>query len=206
MRRELMNETLDFREVYQEYQPKILRYISRLAGPRETEDITQEVFERVSRALDGFRGESTLTTWLYRIATNTALNRMRSYSFDRSAEPLRLETAFGVEDVNVWTGEMRTSPDQGLIRKEMNECIRSFVDRLPPNYKVVIVLSELEGLKNWVIADILQVSLNAAKIRLHRARASLRKSLQANCNLYLNEQNVLSCDLKQAIQSQRGQH
>jgi RNA polymerase sigma-70 factor, ECF subfamily len=78
----------------------------------------------------------------------------------------------------------------------MNSCIRNFIENLQENYRTVVILSELEGLKNKEIAEILNVSLDTVKIRLHRARTQLRKKLESNCNFYRDEQNELSCDLK----------
>ncbi len=111
-----MSGEIEFKEVYEEFQPKILHYLSRLTGHHEAEDIAQEVFEKVSRSLKDFKGESKLSTWLYRIATNTALDRLRAPSFNCSLERLATEESSEVEDRNVWTGETRASSDQGLIR------------------------------------------------------------------------------------------
>lgn len=63
--------------IYEEYYPKILRYLIRFLGPNEAEDATQEVFIKINTNLDSFRGESKLSTWIYRIATNTAIDRKR---------------------------------------------------------------------------------------------------------------------------------
>lgn len=81
----------------------------------------------------------------------------------------------------------------------MNKCIRNVINKLPEDYRTVIVLGELEELKNHEIAEILQVSLDTVKIRLHRARAKLKKELENLCCFYRDERNVLSCDLKSAI-------
>jgi RNA polymerase sigma-70 factor (ECF subfamily) len=191
-----MKGEIDFKEVYKELQPKILHYLYRMTGHDEVEDIAQEVFEKVSRSLEGFRGESKFSTWLYRIATNTALDRLRTPSFNRSPERSAPEESAGVQDRNVWTGQTKTSTDQELIRKEMGECVREYIDKLPPDHRAVMVLSELEGFKNREIADILQVSLDTVKIRLHRARASLKKDLDDGCSFYRNEQDTFACDRK----------
>jgi RNA polymerase sigma-70 factor (ECF subfamily) len=74
---------LEFQKIYDAFQPKILRYLIRLVGENEAEDVTQEIFVKVSQALENFRGESKLSTWLYRIATHAALDRLRSPSFQR---------------------------------------------------------------------------------------------------------------------------
>ena len=188
----VMDREMNFEEVYREFQPKILHYISRLASNDEAEDITQEVFEKIHRGLAGFEGKSKLSTWIYRIATNTALDRLRSPSFKRSTEELTEAS----EDKNVWTSHKKAPVDQQLIRKEMSQCVQEHIDKLPSDYKTVILLSEHEGLTNKEIADILQVSLDTVKIRLHRARASLKKILDEACDFYHNEQSILACDRK----------
>ena len=142
-----MSMEIDFNEVYEEFYPKILLYISRLTNPHEAEDIAQEVFEKVNRSLKNFKGESKLSTWLYRIATNTTIDRLRSPSFRRSSEHTSLDEETGAEDRNAWSGHTKTHIDQTVIRKEMGECVREFIDRLPPDYKTVILLSDLRDLK-----------------------------------------------------------
>jgi RNA polymerase sigma-70 factor (ECF subfamily) len=190
----MVRET-DFNGVYKEYHPKILRFISRLTSEHEAEDITQEVFEKVNRGLAGFKGKSQLSTWIYRIATNAALDRLRSPSFKCNTEELTEAS----EDNNVWTNHKKAPVDQQLIRKEMSECVQEHIDKLPSDYKAVILLSEQEGLTNQEIADIFQVSLDNVKIRLHRARASLKKILDEACDFYHNEQDILACDRKSSI-------
>ena len=76
----------EFQDIYTAFNEKVRRYLARLVGEAEAEDLTHEVFIKASKALDDFRGESSLSTWIYRIATNTALDRLRSPDFKRSAE------------------------------------------------------------------------------------------------------------------------
>ena len=102
----------------------------------------------------------------------------------------------GIEYRNAWTGQAEPTVDQKLIRKEMGDCVREFVDRLPPDYRTVLILSELEGFKNREIADILEISLDNVKVRLHRARARLKKELDVGCSFYHSEQGNLACDRK----------
>jgi RNA polymerase sigma-70 factor (ECF subfamily) len=194
--RQLMSREIDFKQAYQEFQPKILNYLSRLMGPNEAEDITQEVFEKVSRKLDTFKGESKFSTWLYRIATNAAFDRLRSSSLKHASQNTPLETIADTEDRNVWNGQREATTDQNVIRKEMSACVREYIDKLPADYRTALILSEIEGFKNKEIADILQISLENVKIRLHRARAGLKKELDNGCDFYQNEQGVLACDRK----------
>jgi RNA polymerase sigma-70 factor (ECF subfamily) len=191
-----MSRDIDFKEVFEQFHPKILHYLSRMTNPHEAEDLAQEVFDKVSRSLGNFKGESKLSTWLYRIATNAAIDRMRSSSFKRSSEHTSIEDITGIEDRNVCLDHNKSSTDQTVIHKEMSECIREFIDKLPSDYKTVILLSDLEGFQNKEIAEILQVSLDTVKIRLHRARAKLREILNEGCDFYHNEQNVFACDRK----------
>jgi RNA polymerase sigma-70 factor (ECF subfamily) len=186
----------DFDTIFKEFHPKILHYVSRLAGSLDAEDITQEVFEKVSRGLEDFKGESQLSTWLYRIATNTALDRIKSRQFSRQDKEAALEGRSDVEDKDLWTGQKKRPIDHELIRKEMSECVKEFVHMLPADYQSVILLSELEGFKNREIADILHISLEAVKIRLHRARARLKELLDQGCDFYHDEQSILACDRK----------
>jgi RNA polymerase sigma-70 factor (ECF subfamily) len=101
--------------------------------------------------------------------------------------------------ISIRTDQRQTSADQELISKEMSRCVQGFIEKLPADYKMVILLSELEDFSNKEIAEILDVSLETVKIRLHRARARLKKLLQENCTFYRNERNVLACDVKTAF-------
>jgi RNA polymerase sigma-70 factor (ECF subfamily) len=188
----------EFQNIYTVFNEKVRRYLARLVGETEAEDLTHEVFIKVSKALEDFRGESSLSTWIYRIATNTALDRLRSPDFKRSAhESLSIgEDQMDIEDKDIWTGNKIPLPDQQLIRKEMNACIRSFIDSLPPDYRTVIVLSELEELKNREISEVLDISIETVKIRLYRAKTKLKEALNCNCSFYRDNRNILLCDVK----------
>ncbi len=192
-----MSVGIKFNEVYEKFQPKILHYVARMTGIDDAEDITQEVFQKISFALENFKGESKLSTWIYRIATNTALDRLRSVAFRHSFDQNTLEDP--IEDRNVWINRSKTPLDQKILRKEMSECVWEYIEKLPPDYRTVIVLSQFEGFKNREIADILQISLDAAKIRLHRARASLKELLDNACLFEINEQGILICDRKPTL-------
>jgi len=135
---------------------------------------------RVSQALAGFRGEAALSTWIYRIATNVAFDRARSPGFQlqaRTAEPAALAGLGAAPTI-----------EQDIARREMSECVRDYVDQLPADYRTVVVLSELEELPDREIAEVLGISLEAAKIRLHRARARLRQMLEQGCDVCVAHQ------------------
>ncbi len=200
----MREQTLDFQKVHDDFRPRILRYMKRLVGEDAAEDLTQDVFVKVNAALATFQGKSRLSTWIYRIATNTALDRLRNPSFKRtipkgSPQDPFVQIELNVESKDTWTGEKSPPPDAALIRNEMNDCIRNFIEMLPADHRTVLVLSELEGLKNNEIADVLGITLDTVKIRLHRARVRLKKDLECHCNFYHDERNELACDLKTAM-------
>ena len=175
---------MDFPTLYTEYRPKIERYLTRLVGDFEAEDLTQDVFIRISQGLPGFRGESRLSTWIYRIATNAALDRLRSPAYTRSAQdhlPEKSQAEAEIEGEIAWMGDEAASPEHKLWRKERYECYRDYIANLPVNYRTVVALSELEDLAASEIAEILDLSLDTVKIRLHRGRARLLQEFKTHC-------------------------
>ena len=188
----------NFSAIYSEFYPKITHYLTRLVGEHEAEDVAQTVFEKVNTNLSTFKGESKVSTWIFKIATNAALDRLKSPSYKHTPSgplaPVPLQTVENIE----MAFSKPTSPDQKVIRDEMSDCVREFVDRLQTDYRTILVLNELEGFTNAEIADILQISVDAAKIRLHRARAKLKKELEKGCDFYHDERSELACDRKQS--------
>lgn len=191
----------DFSDIYDAFHGRVLHYLSRLVGDQEAEEVAQAVFAKVSTSLDGFKGDSKLSTWIYRIATNAALDKLKSSSFKHSHSgplaPFPIHEP-GLEPAISKGTNQPVPPDRQIIRDEMSDCIREFVDRLPPDYRTVIVLNELEGFTNREIAEVLEISLETAKIRLHRARAKLKEILETGCDFYLDERSELACDRKQS--------
>jgi len=177
----------DFESIHREYRARIRRYLRHLAGEAEADDLTQAVFVKVSAALPGFRGESSLATWIYRIATNVARDHARkSGGWDNTD----IDAAENLPD----TG--REEVDRAYIRREMSSCVRDLVEELPENYRATLLLSDFGELPNAAIAEILGLSLDTVKIRLHRARAKLRAILECHCIFYRDDGNELMCDRK----------
>ena len=193
-------EALSFSSVYDEFYNKIHHYLKRLVGEFEAEEVAQIAFEKISRNLSSFKGDSKLSTWIYRVATNTALDRLKSqsfkYSFAGPLAPLPINLTEAEKNVSSASRTVR-SPDKKAIQNEMSEFVREFVDRLPPDYQTIIVMKDFEGLANKEIAEVLEISLDSAKIRLHRARKRLKESLADGCDFYIDERSVLACDRKQ---------
>jgi RNA polymerase sigma-70 factor, ECF subfamily len=180
----------EFRRIHETFHPRVVRYLTRLVGKSQAEDVAQIVMLKVSEGLRGFRGEASLSTWIYRVATNAALDRLRARG-PEAAQDTRPE-----DDAEVPADAQAPSTEATAIRAEMSACIRAFVEALPENYRTVMVLAEIEGFTNAEIAEILGIGVGAVKIRLHRARAALRKDLAAGCNLEHGGQRELACDPK----------
>jgi RNA polymerase sigma-70 factor (ECF subfamily) len=173
---------LEFDAVYEAYRPRIQRYLTRLVGEVDAEDLTQEVFVRVDRGLKDFRGESQLSTWLYRIATHAAIDRMRMPAFRAEACQVPFEESDEVAaSAGLWNREETLLPEQLVFLQERFRCFLGFLRDLPSTYRAVFVLSDLELLGNREIAEVLGLSLETVKIRLHRARVRLFQELRAHC-------------------------
>jgi len=184
-------EEREFQDIYAQFNEKIKRYLARMVNKTEAEDLTQEVFVKVGRGLKDFRGRSSLSTWIYKIAANTALDRLRALSSQAGASDLLPEDN---KEQAVESADRSPSPELSLIKREMNDCIRGIVEGLQDRYRTVLLLSEFEELTNAEIAEVLGISADAVKIRLHRARTRLREQLKVQCSLYRDERNELACE------------
>ncbi len=178
--------------LHRDHGDRIRRYLERLVGTTEAEDLAQEVFEKAQRALGTFRGDARVLTWLYRVATNVAIDRLRSEArrveLDRQDDETDpLDSALSAEAAH------ERSIDDEVDRARMRACILGVVDALPTSQRAAILLGELRGLSDRELADALGVSLGAAKIRLHRARRALKAALERACRFERDDQNEFAC-------------
>ncbi len=184
-----------FTNIFEAYQRPIYHYLLRMTQDQAVaEDLTQETFIRVHAGLPGFRGEASLATWVYRIATNVSLDHFRRKSTVQDEVTGSLE-AVDTDQAGLADSEA-IAPDQEAARSEMSACVQDFVGQLPPDYRAALVLHDLQGMTNGEIADVLGVSLDTVKIRLHRARVKLRAALNSGCDFAHDERNVLVCEQK----------
>ena len=101
---------------------------------------------------------------------------------------------FSDESTQVDGGEL-----DGLVVDEMNDCVRGVIDRLPPDYRAAIVLTNLQGLSVAEAAGIMGTSVGAAKVRIHRAKARLKEALNRECDFYASPEGGVRCDVKQEL-------
>lgn len=181
-----------FDYVFHEFERPIYQYLLGLTqNEADAEDLTQETFIRVNDKLKTFRGEASLKTWIYRIATNVSIDHFRSRACRQTNATQSLQEA---EFEREWADNNVPSPDHQVTQSEMSDCVQGFILSLPLSYRTVLLLHDLQGLKVQDIADLLDCSLDTVKIRLHRARNKLRESLDAGCDLVHDERNVLVCE------------
>jgi RNA polymerase sigma-70 factor (ECF subfamily) len=161
------------------YEAKVYRLAIRmLRNPQDAEDALQETFLQVFRGLPGFEGRSQFSTWLFRLATNVCLMRIRH----RETEPSKL---LPLEDYLPKLEEGESSqmvdwadrPEDALLSKESREQMMGALDKLPPEYRAVFILRDIEGFSNAETGESLGISIAAVKSRLHRARLALRGML-----------------------------
>jgi len=169
-----------FSRLVEAYQDKIYGYLSRmLSDPDEAEDVAQEVFVRAYRSLKKFRGASSFHTWLYRIASNLAIDvARRRKRQDGSVYSLDAPVDIGEDEYEREIPDDSHAPDQLTEQQEVQELVREAVMELPEKLRDVVVLYELQGESYEDIAGILDVPLGTVKSRLFNARGQLKKKLQ----------------------------
>jgi RNA polymerase sigma-70 factor (ECF subfamily) len=153
--------------IYRRYRPRVFSVVARMIGGAEAEEVTQEVFLRAFRGLDGFRAEAQLSTWLYRIAVNASLSERARRSVERS----RRAPESDAESLPA----AETSEGDPALRARLEAALAA----LPPGYRAVLVLHDIEGLEHEEIGRVLDCRVGTSKSQLHKARAKMRDLLGA---------------------------
>ena len=182
-------------DLFAAYQDRIRRYVlSMVHDPDEADDVTQDVFLQVHRRLSSVRDPDAVVSWLYRIATHVCYDRYRKWSRQPRSQQLDQNEPSAPAEVAATGTE--ASLGQLLDQVEMGACVRSYLDELSDDYRHAILLHDLEGLTNAEIAEMTGASLDAVKIRLHRARRKLESALSAHCDFSRDERGVFVCEPK----------
>ena len=150
-----------------------------LGNDHEAADAVQEAFAKIFRSVAGFRGESSLSTWMKRIVINEALQKLRTHARRPETSldgllPAFDDTGHRIQVTDPW----QESADRLLERKEVMNSVRRCVERLPDAYRTVLVLRDVEELSTEATAEVIGVRPGAVKTRLHRARLALRTLLE----------------------------
>lgn len=183
----------DLSETLAAQRPALLVYINGIVrNVQLAEDLTQEAMLLAHQGIPRLRDPARLIPWSYRIATNVCRDYLRKEK--RAVKNCQDNgDSISPEDLR---DENAPKLDKVMECAEMGECVRRYFERLPDSYRAVIILHDLEGMTNPEIADLLGISLDAAKVRLHRARAKLREMLVDACEFYTDERGILVCEPK----------
>jgi RNA polymerase sigma-70 factor (ECF subfamily) len=169
-------EELACAQLVEEHQRMVVHLAINLLGDRdEALDLPQEVFLRVFRTIHRFRGQSSLRTWIYRIAVNQARNRHRFWRRRHRTDQVSLDAHVAAHG-DVFSGG-EAGPDRVLAQKELARRLKQALDALPFEQRTAIVLREIDGLSYDEIAYSLGIAVGTVKSRLTRARQALRLEL-----------------------------
>lgn len=167
-----------FAVLIQRYQNRIFSLIHRMLHiPTETEDMAQDVFVTVYRTLDQFRGDCSFSTWIYRIAINLCKNRLkylqrrnfhRAQDIDETAESA-IESPHPIAFAD---------PEQQLLGRELEQILQQALETLEEEFRIVLILRDLEHLSYEEIVDITNLALGTVKSRIHRARTMLKSRME----------------------------
>ncbi|WP_100406036.1 RNA polymerase sigma factor SigW [Bacillus solitudinis] len=166
-----------FAELVELYKDKVYQVAYRMVGnPQEAQDVAQEAFLRAYTNIERFDLERKFSTWLFRIATNVAIDRLRKKKADFSlqdavngAEGLTYESQIAAE---------QELPEDQVVTLEMQEWIQDEINKLPIKYRTAIILKYIEDLSLKEISSILDMPVSTVKTRIHRGREALRKRMR----------------------------
>ncbi len=176
MRRVQKGNQAAFEELVRRYERKVYNIAYRILGNEdEATEALQDTFLRAYRFIPRFKFKSSFYTWLYRIATNVSLTRLRRR---KAQETISLdEPVKNTDDLMFDLPDTGQTPEQVFQMKRLREKLQEAVKSLPEEYRAVVILRDLEGLTNEEVSKILKLSIPAVKSRLHRGRLALREKL-----------------------------
>ncbi|MCX7917240.1 MAG: sigma-70 family RNA polymerase sigma factor [bacterium] len=169
-------DTKAFEELVKLTQEKIYNLGLKILGNRDdAADILQETYIKAYENLPKFEGKSSFSTWLYRIATNFALMKLRKEKYKKiSIDEIKKSSD---ENYKLEISDWSNSPYFQYRNEELKEILNNAINSLPPKYKTIFILHDIEGLSIGEISEILSLSIPTVKTRIHRSRLFLREKL-----------------------------
>jgi len=169
-----------FNQLVLAYKNRVFNLCCRFLGNQhEAEDVAQEVFVTLYRSLKKFRGESSFSTWVYRITVNHCKNRLKYLSRRQYFQSSSLEGPIETEEGEVYPSIQDDSPnpEESLSRRELDALVQEKINELDSEHRMVILLRDLGGLSYQEIARVLDLKEGTVKSRIHRARLELKDKL-----------------------------
>jgi len=168
-----------YRELVTRFSNKLYQLAFRLLRRQEeAQEILQEVFQKVVEKIQTFKGDSSLSTWLYRVTANEALMRIRS---NKGAKDLSWEEILPKFEDGIWaesTPRWARLPEERLQEKEAKQFFQALIEKLPEEYRAPYLLKDVEQLSEEEVCEALGLSKPVMKMRVHRARLFLKKGLE----------------------------
>jgi RNA polymerase sigma-70 factor, ECF subfamily len=174
----LLGQRESFGVLVERYQEMVFRTcMGFLHNKEDADDLTQEIFIQVYQSLSNFKGESSFSTWIYRIAVNASLNRVRKTSKNFLIQ--RIESLWGTDKqkpIEISAPESE-NPENLMIRDEYRVWVQRALNSLPENQRIAIILSKYDDLSQREIAEIMNTTEGAVEALIQRAKANLRERL-----------------------------
>ncbi len=171
VRKSQLGDKAAFEQLVIRHQDLVFSLAYKLTGNREmANDVAQEAFIRAWKAIEKFRGDSTFSTWIYRITVNTAwtlrkkARKHNTLNIDDTYEPIVIDE--------------KKDPELVAINSDLSSVLINALDKIPIEQRIIVELKNIEGRSHKEIADYLDISVTAAKVRLHRAHQKLRQILE----------------------------
>ena len=171
VRKSQFGDKAAFEQLVIRHQELVFSLAYKLTGNREmANDVAQEAFNRAWKAIEKFRGDSTFSTWIYRITVNTAwtlrkkAKKHNTLNIDDTYEPIVIDE--------------KKDPELVAINSDLSSVLINALDKIPIEQRIIVELKNIEGRSHKEIADYLDISVTAAKVRLHRAHQKLRQILE----------------------------
>ena len=171
VRKSQFGDKTAFEQLVIRHQELVFSLAYKLTGNREmANDVAQEAFIRAWKAIEKFRGDSTFSTWIYRITVNTAwtlrkkAKKHNTLNIDDTYEPIVIDE--------------KKDPELVAINSDLSSVLVNALDKIPIEQRIIVELKNIEGRSHKEIADYLDISVTAAKVRLHRAHQKLRQILE----------------------------
>ncbi len=178
---------LNLDETLASYRPRIAGFISSMThGDVDIDDMVQETLIRISKGLENYREESSLSSWVFQVASNVVKDDFRSKASRRG-------------QFNHWEVANFAEPEDNLtqiVKRETRDCVRDGIASLPEKYRQTLVLFYMEGMSVKEIAASEGSSENSVKVRLHRARKRFRKICASTCNVTTDPAGTVACEPK----------
>ncbi|UCE81718.1 MAG: sigma-70 family RNA polymerase sigma factor [Deltaproteobacteria bacterium] len=180
---------MEFWKIYDQFYGPVRKFI--LAYVRDewvADDLIQETFIRVQKNLDSVKDPSKISSWIFRIAHNLCHDHFRQSKRSSLNQRNIQREILGFKEAVV---------QKELERQQMGECVQDKMDLLPPDYRTVLILSDIMTFSQKEIAEILGITVSNVKVRVHRARNKFRAILEEHCSFEVDERSVLVCDPKE---------